>query len=165
MPQTDPHSDPYSDPYEELARQLGSIGAVRRELARSLPSDCPPAVAVVLMILGRYGEMRMSRLADRMAVDMSVASRHVAHTVDRGWVDRRPDPVDGRGRLLRLTGDGERLLAEMHRRTTEALAHRLRNWSEEDVVRLTELLARLRADFGEYEQHGVPEPDDTTTHP
>ncbi|GAA2429578.1 MarR family winged helix-turn-helix transcriptional regulator [Streptomyces macrosporus] len=146
--------DPYTGPYEELARQIGSIGAVRRELARSLPHDCPPAAAIVLMLLGRHGEMRMSRLADLMGIDMSVVSRHVTHTVDQGWVDRRPDPLDGRGRLLRLTESGERLLTEMHRRTTETLAHRLRGWSEEDVVRLTELLARLRADFGEHEHSG-----------
>jgi len=144
-------------PYEELARQLGSIGVVRRELARALPHDCPPASAVVLTLLGRYGEMRMSRLADLLGIDMSVTSRQVAHVVDHGWVDRRPDPLDGRVRLLRLTGSGERLLAETHRRVTETLASRLGDWPEEDVSRLVELLARLRASFDEYGGHPAPQ--------
>lgn len=136
-------------PYEDLARELGSVGTVRRELARNLPHDCPPGSAVVLALLGRHGEMRMTRLADLMGIDMSVTSRHVAHAVERGWVDRRPDPLDGRVRLLRLTGDGEGMLTEMHRRTSETLAHLLGDWPEEDVTRLTELLTRLRASFGD----------------
>ncbi|MFH0243235.1 MarR family winged helix-turn-helix transcriptional regulator [Streptomyces sp. HK10] len=136
-------------PYEDLARELGSVGAVRRELARNLPHDCPPAPAVVLTLLGRHGEMRMTRLADLMGIDMSVTSRHVAYAVERGWVDRRPDPLDGRVRLLRLAGSGERMLAEMHRRTSETLAHLLGDWPDEDVARLTDLLARLRASFGD----------------
>ncbi|MBN3929407.1 winged helix-turn-helix transcriptional regulator [Streptomyces verrucosisporus] len=136
-------------PYEDLARELGSVGTVRRELARNLPHDCPPAPAVVLTLLGRHGEMRMTRLADLMAIDMSVTSRHVAYAVERGWVDRRPDPLDGRVRLLRLTGSGQEMLAEMHRRTSETLAHLLGDWPQEDVARLTELLAGLRASFGD----------------
>ncbi|WP_101258470.1 MarR family winged helix-turn-helix transcriptional regulator [Streptomyces barkulensis] len=136
-------------PYEDLARELGSVGTVRRELARNLPHDCPPGSAAVLALLGRHGEMRMTRLADLMGIDMSVTSRHVAHAVERGWVDRRPDPLDGRVRLLRLTGDGEGMLTEMHRRTSETLAHLLGDWPEEDVARLTELLTRLRASFGD----------------
>ncbi|WP_051717487.1 MarR family winged helix-turn-helix transcriptional regulator [Streptomyces megasporus] len=144
------------DPYRELARQLGSVGAVRRELARSFPHDCQPATAIVLMLLGRRGEMRMSELADLMGVDMSVASRHVTHTVDRGWVDRRPDPLDGRARLMRLTESGERLLAETHERVAQTLARRLDDWPLEDVARLADLLARLRVDLGECERHLDP---------
>ncbi|MDG9701231.1 MarR family winged helix-turn-helix transcriptional regulator [Streptomyces sp. DH37] len=136
-------------PYRDLARELGSIGTVRRELARDLPYDCPPAPAVLLTLLGRHGELRMTRLADLLGVDVSVTSRHVAYAVEHGWVDRRPDPLDGRVRLLRLTGSGERLLAETHRRVSETLAHHLGDWPAEDVGRLTELLARLRASFGD----------------
>lgn len=136
-------------PYGELAREIGLVGTVRRELARVVPHDCPPPSAAALALLGRHGEMRTTRLADLMGIDASVTSRHVAHAVDRGWIDRRPDPLDGRVRLLRLTGDGRTLLADMHERTSGALARHLADWSVEDVGRLTELLARLRADFGD----------------
>lgn len=136
-------------PYGELAREIGLVGTVRRELARVVPHDCPPPSAAALALLGRHGEMRTTRLADLMGIDASVTSRHVAHAVDRGWIDRRPDPLDGRVRLLRLTGNGERLLAETHRRISETLAHHLGDWPAEDVGRLTELLARLRASFGD----------------
>ncbi|WP_282694720.1 MarR family transcriptional regulator [Streptomyces sp. CC208A] len=135
--------------YEELARAVSAFGAVKRGLARVLPSDCQGASAAVLALLKAHDDMRMSRLAELMAVDMSVCSRHVAHTVDRGWVERLPDPDDGRSRILRLTTDGVAMLAELDRRVTEAFTRHLSEWSDDDVALLTTLLARLRDSFGD----------------
>lgn len=89
--------------YEELARQLSAVGAVKRGLARTLPAECPGGSAAVLALLDQHGEMRISRLAELLAVDMSVTSRHVAHVAERGWIERSPDPADKRSRILRLT--------------------------------------------------------------
>ncbi|MGK5697298.1 MarR family winged helix-turn-helix transcriptional regulator [Streptomyces sp. URMC 128] len=133
--------------YEELVRQFSAFGAVKRELGRIMPADCPGGSATVLTILGRHGDMRMSKLAELLAVDMSVTSRHVAHVVDRGWIERSPDPADKRSRILRLTPAGHAQLDELSRRTTEVLAERLSDWTDEDVGRLTDLMARLRESF------------------
>jgi DNA-binding MarR family transcriptional regulator len=135
--------------YQELARQLTAIGAVKRELGRILPPDCPGASAGVLTLLGRHGDMRMSKLAELLAVDMSVTSRHVAHVADRGWIERCPDPADKRSRILRLTEPGRARLDELSRRIAELLAERLGDWSDDDVGRLIELMARLRESFGD----------------
>ncbi|MHC0432800.1 MarR family winged helix-turn-helix transcriptional regulator [Streptomyces sp. O3] len=135
--------------YEELARQLSAIGAVKRELARVLPADCPPAAAAVLVVLDKHGEMRIGRLAELLAIDMSVTSRHVAHVAERGWIDRSPAPDDRRSRILRLTPAGRELLAALSDHYSHTLADHLRNWSDDDVRQLSSLLARLRADFGD----------------
>jgi len=50
--------------YEELIRQFSAFGAVKREIGRMMPSECPSGSAAVLTLLGRYGDMRMSRLAE-----------------------------------------------------------------------------------------------------
>lgn len=147
--------------YEELAGHLGAVTAVRRGLARSLPDDCPAGSTAVLALLGKHGEMRMSRLADLLAVDMSVTSRHVAHAADRGWLERHPDPLDGRSRLLRLSPSGTRLLAEISERCTERLANLLADWPDSDVEQLNTLLARLRTSFGDCRPRGRH--DRTTT--
>lgn len=133
--------------YEELARQLTGTGAVRRDLARILPPDCPPGAAAVLTVLDRHGEMRLSRLAGYMAVDISVTSRHVAHVAERGWIERETDPGDGRCRILRLTPAGRALLTELGARYTAALERALADWSAQDVDALNTLLARLRSSF------------------
>lgn len=138
-----------SSRYEDLARAISAFGAVKRGLARVLPGDCQGGSAAVLALLKHHGDMRMSRLAELMAVDMSVCSRHVAHTVAHGWVERLPDPDDGRSRILRLTDEGVAMLAELDRRVTEAFARHLAEWSDDDVALLTTLLARLRDSFGD----------------
>ncbi|MFE0099129.1 MarR family winged helix-turn-helix transcriptional regulator [Streptomyces sp. NPDC059009] len=135
--------------YEELARQLSAVGAVKRDLARILPHDCPAGSAAVLTLLSRYGEMRMSRLAELLAVDMSVTSRHVSHVAERGWIERSPDPADKRSRILRLTEAGERQMEVLSERSTQLLADRLSDWSDDEVGMLISLMARLRDSFGD----------------
>ncbi|MEV0554417.1 MarR family transcriptional regulator [Streptomyces sp. NPDC050597] len=135
--------------YEELARQLSAIGAVKRGLGRVLPHECPAGSAAVLTLLDRHGEMRMSRLAELLAIDMSVTSRHVAHVAERGWIDRSPDPADKRSRILRLTPAGQDMLAELSERYMNALVHYLADWSDDEVDQLNTLLGRLRTSFGD----------------
>jgi DNA-binding MarR family transcriptional regulator len=135
--------------FEELARQLSAVGAVKRDMGRILPPDCPGGSAAVLTLLGRHGDMRMSKLAELMAVDMSVTSRHVAHVADRGWIARSPDPADKRSRILRLTPTGLEQLDELSQRTSRLLAERLGDWSDDDVAELIRLMTRLRASFGD----------------
>ncbi|MEU8621107.1 MarR family transcriptional regulator [Streptomyces sp. NPDC048623] len=139
--------------YEELARAVSAFGAVKRGLARVLPVHCQGAAAAVLALIKHHGDMRMSRLAELMAVDMSVCSRHVAHTVEHGWVERLPDPDDKRSRILRLTDEGQAMLGELDRRVTDAFARHLAEWSDDDVAQLTTLLARLRDSFGDCRAH------------
>ncbi|MFC4464862.1 MarR family winged helix-turn-helix transcriptional regulator [Streptomyces xiangluensis] len=148
--------------YEELARQLSAIGAVKRGLGRMLPHECPAGAAAVLTLLERHGEMRMSRLAELLAIDMSVTSRHVAHVAERGWIVRSPDPGDKRSRILRLTPAGRDMLTEIAERYTRALAHYLGDWSDGEVEQLNSLLGRLRTSFDECRPAAsTPAPDVT----
>ncbi|MFE2282766.1 MarR family winged helix-turn-helix transcriptional regulator [Streptomyces sp. NPDC059443] len=133
--------------YAELARRLTSTGAVTRDLARLLPPDCPPGSAAVLTVLERHGEMRLSRLTELMALDISVTSRHVAHAVSHHWITRDTDPGDARCRILRLTPAGRTLLTELGARHTDALEQALADWPEADIDHLNALLARLRSSF------------------
>jgi DNA-binding MarR family transcriptional regulator len=145
--------------YEELIRQFSAFGAVRREMGRILPSDCPSGSAAVLTLLGRHGDMRMSKLAELLAVDMSVTSRHVAHVAERGWIERSPDPADKRSRILHLTPAGRDRMDELTRRTCDMLAERLSDWTDDEVEQLTRLMARLRASFDDCRTvHPEPRP-------
>lgn len=149
--------------YEELARQLSAIGTVKRGLSRVLPQDCAAGSAIVLMLLNRHGEMRMSKLAELLDIDMSVTSRHVAHAAERGWIDRTPDPQDRRSRLLTINASGEKLLGEVSERFTQALAAALSDWSDDDLGRLNELLARLRTSFADTRSRVPRLMDENTT--
>ncbi|MEV0639181.1 MarR family transcriptional regulator [Streptomyces sp. NPDC050619] len=133
--------------YQELIRQFSAFGAVKREMGRVLPSDCPSGSASVLTLLDRHGDMRMSKLAELLAVDMSVTSRHVAHVAERGWIERSPDPADKRSRILHLTPAGRAQLDELSQRLTRMLTERLSDWSDDEIGRLIQLMTRLRSSF------------------
>ncbi|MEV7288268.1 MarR family transcriptional regulator [Streptomyces sp. NPDC093252] len=133
--------------YAELARQLSAVGAVKRDLARRLPPSCPAGSVAALLVVEEHGDLRIGRLAELLAVDMSVTSRHVAHLADRGLIERTCDPADKRSRILRLTPAGHALLDELQRRSTALLAERLSDWTDDDVGELTRLMSRLRASF------------------
>lgn len=54
------------------------------------------------------GPIPVSELGRRLGVTQQAASKQVADLEDRGLVNRRPDPHDGRGRLVSLTRRGRR---------------------------------------------------------
>ncbi|GGJ33647.1 MarR family transcriptional regulator [Streptomyces brasiliensis] len=153
--------------YEELMRQLSAVGSVRRELGRIVPAGGSDNSATVLALLGRHGAMRIGRLTELLRVDPSVTSRHVTQLTMLGWVDRNPDPADRRSGVLHLTPEGHARLAELSDRRSWELATRLADWSDEDIRRLTRLLARLRTDFDARQtgQHAFADPTEDAHRP
>jgi DNA-binding MarR family transcriptional regulator len=68
-----------------------------------------------------------SALADRLGVSKQGAGQLVDDMTRRAYVRSRPDPSDGRARLLELTGRGKNALAaarDFHRRYEQRLARR-----------------------------------------
>ncbi|MEU8353093.1 MarR family transcriptional regulator, partial [Streptomyces sp. NPDC048845] len=63
-------------------------------------------------------------------------------------------PLDKRSRLLSISPAGSELLREISDRYVDMLSDTLKDWSDEDVGRLTELLARLHNSFGDCRSRG-----------
>ncbi|WP_378833067.1 MarR family winged helix-turn-helix transcriptional regulator [Nocardioides sp. YIM B13467] len=134
--------------YQELIHQLSEVGAVRKGLVRRLPPELSAGSAGVLTMLRRHGDMTMSELTELLAVDISVTSRHVACVADQGWIERSPNPADGRSRILRLTDAGRDLLDNASHQLTDLIADRLSGWDESDVHELVRLVTKLRDSLG-----------------
>lgn len=66
----------------------------------------------LLMALNRPEPPPMGPVAAVLAMDRTTLTAALKPLQRRGLVAVEPDPRDGRGRLLRLTGEGRRLLAE-----------------------------------------------------
>ena len=129
--------------YRDLMHRLSEVGAVKKGLARNLPPALPAGSAGVLGLLSQHGEMTISELTDLLAIDISVTSRHVSYLADQGWLERSPNPADGRSRLLRLTDSGRDLLDGFADHITELLSERLSDWSDHEVHELIRLMAKL----------------------
>ncbi|WP_431966827.1 MarR family winged helix-turn-helix transcriptional regulator [Nocardia sp. bgisy134] len=72
--------------------------------------------------------MNVSELAERLAISKQGAAQIVDDMQQRGYVERRPDPADGRAKLLYLTERGNAALAaarRFHRNREQRLVREL----------------------------------------
>ncbi len=73
----------------------------------------------------RMGGVRLTELAERAQLSLAATSELVNDLSDLGYLARRPDPADGRAKLIDLTARGRGLLALAGERVAE-IEHR---WS------------------------------------
>jgi DNA-binding MarR family transcriptional regulator len=145
-------------PIESLVRQLYGLGMVQREIGRHAMAELGSQGFTALAAIHVEGPMRVSAVAHRLGVDLSVASRQVAALVDEGHAERRPDASDGRAHLVAATPAGRRALTVSHRRMVDAFTRVLESWSDDDVAALTGGLQRLREDFARLAATDTPTP-------
>ncbi|WP_248964747.1 MarR family winged helix-turn-helix transcriptional regulator [Sphaerisporangium perillae] len=132
---------------EELLARLGEVVPIVKAIKRDLPFTGPRAGIGLLFALRRCGQLRMGQLAEWSEVDQSVISRHVAELEERGWVERVPNPHDGRSWHVRLAPEGERVTDETIAYVRRMFASTLDDWTDEEVAELSGLLGRLRTSF------------------
>src|SRR3954466_7993020 len=150
MPITPETRDRLTSSVAQLVRTGRHVSA---RAATQLYGELPSYGWAMLVPLERDGDQRCSALAAQVGVDVSVASRQLAVLEKLGYVERRPDPQDGRASLLRLTPAGAQgPPAPPAVRSDWALAA-LAGWDEAEARQLTGLLARLVADL---ETAGTP---------
>jgi DNA-binding MarR family transcriptional regulator len=139
------------DTWSRLTAGLAQLVRAGRHLSvrasTSLYGDLPSYGWAVLVPLEQDGEQRCSTLAATLGIDVSVASRQVAALERAGYVERRPDPRDGRASLLRLTDTGSAALATTRVLRNDWAASALADWDEDDAVRFSELVERLLHDL------------------
>ena len=133
---------------ERLVISLYRLGTVQRALGREAFAELGSQGFLALAAL-RRGPARVSEIAQRLQIDLSVASRQAAALVAAGYAAREPDPDDRRAHRLSITPAGEAAMAESHRRMVAAFEHALAGWREADITALAEGLERLRDDFTE----------------
>ncbi len=74
----------------------------------------------------RMGGIRLTELAERAQLSLAATSELVNDLVGLGYLTRRPDPADGRAKLIDLTERGGNLMADAGRRVADIE----RRWSE-----------------------------------
>ncbi len=110
-------------------------------------SEQDKSVIALLAQLTACGPLRSADLAERACLDPSTVSRHLGSLEGDGYVDRTPDPDDGRAALLQVTDAGERYLAEVRQQRLAVLSDALSHWSDKDIATLTRLNRRLAEDL------------------
>jgi DNA-binding MarR family transcriptional regulator len=144
MPTTRDTRDRLTTGLSRLLRTGRHLGV---HAAEALYGDLPSYGWALLAPLERETDQRCSALAAAAGIDVSVASRQVAALERAGYLERRPDPRDGRASLLRLTDAGIGALATTRALRNDWAASALAGWDEGDALRLSELVERLLDDL------------------
>jgi DNA-binding MarR family transcriptional regulator len=147
-------SEAREEKIEALVRMLYGLGGVRRELLSHALPELGGQGFSALAAIYRRAPARASDIAHALGVDLSVVSRQVRVLLEAGYVEREPDPEDGRALLLSLTPQGMDALRASHRSMVAASAEVLSDWDEEEIESLTANLTKLREAF-------FPEPKKT----
>jgi DNA-binding MarR family transcriptional regulator len=146
-----------SETVDRLTSSVSSLLRTGRHVsaraAGHLYGELPAYGWGLLVPLQRDGDQRCSALAAQVGVDVSVASRQLAVLERLGYVERRPDPQDGRASLLRLTGSGAEALAAARALRSDWALTALADWDDAEAQQLTGLLERLVSDL---ETAGIP---------
>jgi DNA-binding MarR family transcriptional regulator len=102
-----------------------------RVLYQSRRFELPDAEMRCLTLFGEERYLTPRGIARRMNVAKSRVSKILQKLVDRGLVQKTPDPEDSRGYLVSLTPDGLKKTGEINAFMDELSAELLRQMNEE----------------------------------
>ncbi len=132
---------------DALVQLMMTVG--RRFRARLDGDTIDPSQAALLYTLKCRGALRLGDIAEAMRLDASTVSRHVQQLGDRGFIQRGPDPEDGRASIIELTDAGRTGLTSAFEQRRTVLTEALADWSADDREQLRLQLSRLATALGE----------------
>ncbi len=120
------------------ARELQAVlSRLRRRLRESYdPEGLTPSQTSALSRLDKYGPASTSGLAAAERVRHQSMAATLAVLEERGLVERRADPADGRRQLLSVSDAGRAFLTDKRRAGEEWLARSLQTRYSEEERRL-----------------------------
>ncbi|MDG3009587.1 winged helix-turn-helix transcriptional regulator [Rhodococcus sp. D2-41] len=105
----------------------------------------PPHLAALLGHVHTLENHRSCDLAESLRITQSALSRQVTQAISIGYIERVPDPADGRAALLSLTAHGAEALRRHRHEQGEFLRVALADWDEADGRTFVDHLARVAA--------------------
>lgn len=130
--------DRLAERYLRVARQVR-----RRTLAQIRPLGLSPHLSRALRIIGERGPLRPSELAERLAIAPRSASESIATLIEDGWIDRSPDPADGRAYRVTLTASGQQLTERVREIRLRVARELFGELSSRERAQLDDILRRL----------------------
>lgn len=128
--------------FTALSRRA-TLPRMRMRLVAQVGAPIEPGLYPLLRRVGQWGPIRTSDLASRIGLDVSTVSRQLAGLERAGLVVRAVDPDDKRAALLKLSGEGKRIVTKIQRARRELMDDALADWPIDDVERLAELLEQF----------------------
>jgi DNA-binding MarR family transcriptional regulator len=141
------------DELSEIERGLtrivrwGNLPRVRERFVAAAGMALDRSSFALLIRLDESGPARLSDLAQRVALDLSTASRQVQHLHAAGLVDRSVVEEDRRAALLTITPKGREMVERVRGARRAVMAELLAEWPPGERAELARLLGRLADDM------------------
>src|SRR5882724_315103 len=136
----------------DLAGQVEAVRSFNRAYTRQigvlqehlLESPFSLTEARVLYEIAHRDDVTASALADDLGLDAGYLSRMLASFQRRGLLVRKRSGVDGRERLLRVSGKGRAAFSRLDRASRDQVGALLRGLAPADREQLVDAMARIR---------------------
>jgi DNA-binding MarR family transcriptional regulator len=99
----------------------------------------------MLYTIDSLGAPEVSQLAQALQLDLAYTSRTLGTLEDARLVRRTTSKDDRRRRIVRLTTSGQRMLAELERRSNDRMLGLIEHLDESQVGELLESMRRIRS--------------------
>ncbi|MCL6443388.1 MAG: MarR family transcriptional regulator [Alicyclobacillus sp.] len=133
------------DPIAEIEFEVALLA--RRATMASTYGQLDRSAYLLLCQIAEHGTRGLKALADEFHLDLSTVSRQAAALEAKGYVQRTPDPSDGRASLFTLTPLGRKQLEETRALRRKVYEQLLADWPQADRKRFAALLARMNRTF------------------
>jgi DNA-binding MarR family transcriptional regulator len=131
-------------PVGAAPRLRAAVARIDRLLAREVLGGALTRTQFsVLGALARQGPQRLSALADREGLNPTMLSRVVGALERSGWVERTPDPGDGRAVVAVITAAGRRRYEQLQADRSALVQEYLDGLDPADAGRLAAALPLL----------------------
>lgn len=140
-----------TDPY--LTRSLGFLLAdvsrlVRRRFdQRASGLGLTRAQWRVLAQLRRREGINQTALAEILEIEPITLGRHIDRLVEKGFVERRPDPADRRAWRLHLRSEVQPVLDRLREMSRSTSGEALHGLTAADTDRLIEMLLKIKGNM------------------
>ena len=138
-----------NSPIDEIAESFGRLmrQSVRAKSRVGGYQGLHFQSSTILIHLAQGGPARSSEIVEALHFDPAVVSRQTHELIERGLIERIPDPLDGRATKLQCTTEGIKTINK-HKAFRRAFFNELLSqWSHQDVENLNFLLDKLATDF------------------
>jgi DNA-binding MarR family transcriptional regulator len=132
-----------SSQLDEIAESLPQRSAALSRLFLTRTSVCVSRTEVGVLRVLHAGPRRITELAAEERVTQPAITLLVNRLAERGWVERIPDPSDGRAVLVSLTAAGEEVFARLRAEYRALLHEEMASLEDEEVETLAAAVAIL----------------------
>jgi DNA-binding MarR family transcriptional regulator len=134
-------------------RRGASMHALRERIYQGDHGMVDLGLADALEVIDTLGACRMRDLAEALRIDPSTATRTVDRLVERGLVERVPDPDDARAVLVAPTAKGKKLRERVRTQARQAMGEILSDFTPAEAEQLAALMHKLVASVDRYISH------------